>query len=404
MSRFHWKTSRSRKVWLPILSWCAAGTIGFMVLRAGGMRYAHELHIDPKRFSDIASYSETLVIIALGFAGFCIAAGGIGCRHPASDRRYINWLKLTPWQRGTPLPLGPVLLNWLDAFGFGFLALLSAAMLAAIHTQTLLALCVGTAVVVFGSAAGLCVASLRNLIKSHRPVEAMIIAAGLGLAVRLLPNFYVVIPLLSCLVAVGQWGLWQGLANFPWEPRNTAPYRSFDKIARTLSPTVDESPAARRLAWRRSGWWVVVGWWTYVVAASMVRSNLDNITSDNFWITPLILGGICALRRWFRYLRVGHGPMNWLDRVRTRMFFFPRWDIIHLAPTIVLLTAFILPRLIVRAGGTMPAAMGTTVAVICLLTMWLPPSLPRWKLTGGWSLDLNSRRTSVPSPTPADIA
>ena len=78
----------------------------------------------PSEFSDMREIVTIRMVLLGGAAG--VYAFYRLCRfHPALNRRYSDWLKLSPWTADKPLPLGPIHPVWQDGGVIGALAALS---------------------------------------------------------------------------------------------------------------------------------------------------------------------------------------------------------------------------------------------------------------------------------------
>lgn len=79
----------------------------FLIVGLEGLWLFTRLAIDFEFFP----LSEKILLVRdhlLILMATCYGAYRVFCFHPIVQSDYLSWLKLTPWKKGTPLPLGPV--------------------------------------------------------------------------------------------------------------------------------------------------------------------------------------------------------------------------------------------------------------------------------------------------------
>ena len=160
--------------------------------------------------STILAIRDSLVLaIAAGFAWHRVFAF-----HPLYNSEYRNWLSLTPWQKGKPLPLGPVYPVLGDLLVVGVLTLLLAdPRLGSARFPRPSPL---TAAIIFATAHASAVAMTAWLTEPRKPAYAafFLIAVGLRLSTIWAPAFVV---FLLAGWAVALHALSEGWKFFPWD-------------------------------------------------------------------------------------------------------------------------------------------------------------------------------------------
>lgn len=351
----------------------------------------------------IGAYAVLIVsVLALTFG-----LARTGSVHPVRNARYLAWLELTPWQRGVPLPLGPVLLTWTDLVGLASLIVVSVTAATFWYWRTSsVGVVVGlsASAVALAAVVGYCIGVVYTLFFTNRNWEVAAILVGLGAVLRLVPNLWLGAAILVALVALAQWGLWRGLGTYPWKPGKKPPVTTtgLDRVTRVLGPVEEDRDRHLRTARLTTVASAIAGWWIYVIAALVLRSDPVAFGQDNAWMLTTGIGGLAALSRWGRYLSERRGPMGWISRLRSGLYLFPKWDVVHVGPVLTVATGYYLPGLLIHLGATLPVAVGLALPATLAVAIWCPPSLRTWNLTGGWSMSMSqlqprTRNTAKPA-------
>jgi hypothetical protein len=317
-----------------------------------------------------------------GVAAAIMAAYGIfraAAFHPLYRPKYREWLAISPWTAGRPLPLGPIHLVWQDVVLVGLA-------LTCLH---------GTPLGRVWALAAFLIAYLVVLGHSFWFTGpwwmGYVIAAGLGLAVRLTnwPLVYLIVLAVAYAVSVAGRGM--ALRRFPWPESEL-----FESISRQFNTS---SPARRKvlLGWpyrqfaplpperrvrRRDG---ILGpllgaWWVYALS-SLCTDPKDQVAIPSalfFGTTLAALVGRAVI-----YTMQCWSPINLWGRIATRRWIIPGYDYVFVAPLCVLpvaavglaMAAFCGPR---WAPITYPLAS----AAVLIVALNMGPSLGEWSLVG----------------------
>lgn len=342
--------------------------------------------VDPHRFFGPRDY---IILLASLLCGACRVAQ----THPAQDREYFGWLLRTPWQRGKPLPLGPVHLVPQDLLLVGLLMLLMlhgatispasvplAFLVAYLLQLSYLFWYTGQAWTTYGLAFWLGV-----VVKlSARSPAAALAAAGLAY----LPAAIV---------------LWRSLEKFPWRDeiawalrfwsrqrdvmRMNMPLQQAGQTALTMPelnsvwplnvlqhqrlPRVIERREAAAIA-------LLLGWWAYVLW-SLIPNRAD--AAPLALAIVLIAGIVTGGARLITYVSGHSSPITPWGRFWTMRWIIPRHDVVLLTPLAGVLAACGIPILGIALSVPLAAILGIGLATILLINLFGPPRLRRWQLT-----------------------
>jgi hypothetical protein len=313
-----------------------------------------------------------LVLIA-GLFG-CYRATGF---HPVGSRRYMTWLKTSPWHAGLSLPLGPVTLVWQDA---AFLAVLTA--LVDWRTQLPPALVVG----VFGVAYLVLITFI--LAATKQGVTAYLQMMGLAGVIRFAGDWWIAAAISAGVYPLIHLAIRRSLHSFPWDTEKKLPRASglgwtFERFSPVDSYVSAPAKVAVPLC-------VLAGVWTYALCA---RLDLITIPADLFMLMS-VSGLALSFFRLMAYMVGNSPPLTLLGRLWTGRILIPRYDQIFIVPAIILLWTCLSEWLVIFhrvADGSYPIYGAIFTTITLLLTFVPGPSLREWKLTGACSV-MPSRR------------
>jgi hypothetical protein len=316
-------------------------------------------------------------LLVLSFAAVIWGFYRVFLSHPLRPG-YGAWLATTPWQPGKPLPLGPVALAWQDAL------LLSPATAVAWLSHGHWAL---VPPLLFLGAYSACLAI--QLVRTGEPLAAYAVGFGLGLAVRLWPDFLAALAVTTVTCGVAHIGLRRSLRRFPWQisPSPTLPPDVATVIGGqgselgwpfgSLGPKVPDADGLplrhALLASALAGWWLHVT--TMLVTDRGGRLSFLSITFLGvLTIVPLIrLGRYCA----------GYDPpISFWGRLLTGRWVIKGYDQVYVAP----LLSFWVGVTVVPVGfglGLDPEIyLPVSMAVAVAICLGMGPDLKTWRLTG----------------------
>jgi hypothetical protein len=310
--------------------------------------------------------------------------------HPACSKSYLNYLATTPWQRGRPLPLGPVRLASQDLAVVGLLTAV---------------IVVGNRLPLYLPAVGFLVGYLICLgwmfLRTGPWWAAWTIAFGLGLALRLAWwNAWAAAAALAVTVAASQCGLWQSWLAFPWA-NELQPTRR-----KLFDPDIDPLIARKRrerdrpfdaeTTWPLAGLrfslperslnptkaWLsaaLVGWWMYAVAGPLPHDPVDVHKFAGLMFTACAV--VLALGRIVLYVASHHPPISIWGRFATRQYLIPAYDVVFVTPLIVATMGLPCYGALYLAGVPAITSAAITSTLLIGLACTGGPRLRAWQLT-----------------------
>lgn len=374
---------------LILLGIAALEIIWFLVERVQG----------PGQASERLIYIRDHVILCLvaGFAIFRVAA-----YHPLLRPEYREWLKITPWRRGMPLPLGPVHPTLADALIVGALAMLLADPRPLIGGPFVRPGPVA-AVVVYFMVHAMAVSTVVWLTSPR----SFAYASWFLLAGALQIKFWS--PAAAVAGLAGGWlaalaGLHQSWSAFPWDETvdwGTRLKNRWLAMQNQKSGMIDDQSAPDRVAPSELGWpfsamspWVpprrmgkpeklllaaLFGWW--------MRAVMVQFPSEDLAIGAgmMVVGyGTVILAMVRLGLNGGNhaSPIGFWGRVLTFRWIIPKYDQVFVAPILILATAAAVGLSCKYLLNLVPATIFPITAVAALWCFLLiGPDPVRWKLT-----------------------
>ncbi len=327
----------------------------------------------------------------LGLAAAIYALFRLTRFHPAINRAYAGWLKLTPWTPGRPLPAGPVHLVWQDA---AVVAVLTAVGLWN-HVNPLAPVTVFILVYLAGFT------SLLAL--THQWIPCLIL--GFLWPELMVPGVSgITLPMLCTLTAIAG-VIWHGhrrsLKAFPWDFIKVPPRVLLDAQIRTqglgtpstagtqydlgwpyliLSPRLRPPSISHRTNLALS---VLTGWWSFCLIKA---SDMD--VSDVGSASDLILlfAMLAAFVRLGVYIGGISTPFDIFGRIATGRIVVPGFDRIFATPIAVVIAGIIGSMIIKRSGEWYPVTISVVIAVLWCVLFGGGPTLRNWALTGQFRL------------------
>lgn len=321
--------------------------------------------------------------------------------HPLTNTEYCDWLKITPWRRGLPLPLGPVYPRPIDAL----VVLVLAGLLAdprvpwdsESHRPSML---VGILTAVLCHAVA--VSTVTCLLEPKMPAYLALFLLGLSLQMSGWA------PIASFLVlavgwAVALYGLSQSWELFPWKDTvhwGTRVKRKWTSMQTQSGGISNDQPSLDRVAPSELGWpfnalspWTpppqspikgrllttgLIGWWMHAFLFNITNTEIVN------GIGALLLGygGIAiVISKIVSYGGNHASPLSVAGRLRLFQWIVPGYDRIF-AGSIVL--TIIIP-LFGLGGHWLKIPGHALIPLVAVAAMWcynlIGPDPTDWKLT-----------------------
>jgi hypothetical protein len=309
-----------------------------------------------------------------GLIILCYAAGiyglaRVGAYHPACRSRYRQWMETVPWRPGTPLPLGPVTLNWRDA-----LMLVPAALLAHYVSG-------GSAVAPLLAFGGAHLITLA-MTQAGAGWWAFALLAGFAGMLRLSDYPLAVAAAMVPLYGVAMGGLHYGLPTLIKPPVDArASLGALGAPFEQLAPTAPPKPV--RL-YRALAGAALAGWWTYCVTW---RVWATTATTLDLVALVVVMGFAVALLRFVVYRAGSNPPLSLAARWHTGRWVIPSYDTVYLTPLVTLATSFATALALIVLGTSPAVTAGITAAVAIWTAILLPPTRARWLLTSPRHID-----------------
>ncbi|MDR3621523.1 MAG: hypothetical protein P4L85_19385 [Paludisphaera borealis] len=304
--------------------------------------------------------------------------------HPFFDDGYRDWLSRTPWTVAKPLPLGPIQLCGRDAV---VLSLLVALNLISPQRDSMRILCL----FLFVQCAILTIANWWTTDSAY----AYLGSFGLALMIRLWGHPWVCFAAGAATYLVVHEGVWQALRAFPWNPSYALSFSPDVAIRDRQSPVTPcgwpfdrlfRDPVAKTGAPATGldalAWSLLLGWWISCLASRFTERH-DAVVFTHFCTFIVLWTSLL----WRLIVYTGAGayelPLGLFGRIATGRWIIPGYDIVFLAPVLIVLLA--LPMVLVgfMSRGVPAEIYGPILsALVVFLALRTPPGLKRWRLTG----------------------
>jgi hypothetical protein len=321
-------------------------------------------------------------VILIGSAVFAVCRAGF---HPAHDKGYRNWLKLTPWRPGQALPLGSPTLRWIDV------ALLSAWALFVrfhAHGNWLLPPIVALTAYTFASLAAMATA---------RRWEGLVLCWGLP--AMLIPGFDApqLAAIAGAMYLLAWRGITQGLRTFPWESEPVWHKHLATWPWSRIGPNTIEPTPRRKFAGACLLISATLGWCVACILARIgSRAEAADMRRGVFQVCATAAIAL-PVARWAFY-RIGcRPPINFWGRIVKGRWIIPAFDRIYVAPLLLLFTLGAVLVALKLSGLPPPAMAGLFCTAALTATFTLPPSMRDWRHTGQFHV---VRFGTVDSQTP----
>lgn len=340
--------------------------------------------------------------VILGFAAGVYAVYRLVRFHPACNRAYAGWLKLSPWTANRPLPAGPVHLVWQDAAVVGALTAIAiwhhvpAYFPAAVFILVYLALF--TLLLAFTHQWGPSLA-LGFLWPALALPPALILPR-----VQCLPDVVrmdlLMLGILAVIICVVWYGHRRSLRAFPWEfikapsrslshgeiriqglgmPSGSGTQHNLGWPYLMLSPKVQPPAISQRTNLALGA---LAGWWSFCIFCCMKANEADPMPGG----VILFFAILAAVVRLGVYAIGVATPFNILGRITTGQILVPGFDKIFATPLAVVAAAIIGNIIINHSGAWYPVVEPIVISVLWWVLFGGGPTLRSWALTGQFRL------------------
>ena len=309
--------------------------------------------------------------------------------HPFYDRKYRQWLCVSPWSIDKPLPQGPVHLIWADLVILAVLSLLAYSNVPALAAVPVIAFLIVYLAMFFLTF------EVEDVVF---PILFLFLAP---FTFYPFANVYITTLVLILLYALFYVGFRQSFKGFPWNTK----YWKDDIVEEFKKQAIKKKVL---------GWpfkflniyedlempcfgafllTLLLTWWLHVM-----RWAIDEPYNLNFLA---LLAFFVAFWRTLAYIGFYRPPISLLGRIFTGRLIIPKYDKVFIAPICILLVGKPLSIVLQRCGLSTVWNFEICSFLIFVLAFSLPPTLKKWRLTGAYQIakHLQSIRPKTPSPS-----
>jgi hypothetical protein len=312
-----------------------------------------------------APLKSSVIVVAAVLFGLIRAVS----LHPLHNAKYRNWLKLTPWRPGQPLPLGSITLTWIDA------ALLAA----------------WAVFIRFDGVGDWLLPPILGLVAYEITSLAALLAGkrweGLavcwGLPAMLLPVFDLprVAVIAGTLYLLTWRGITLGMRSFPWEREADWGKRLAIWPWSRIAPETDEPTPRSRFVGTCLLTSATAGWWIACLLARVGSLGATELRPDVFEFCAWAAVGVPLAR--VLVFRIGcRPPISLWGRIVKGRWIIPGFDRIYVAPVVLALVSIALACGLNAAGVPAPVMAWVFCTVVVTSVFTLPPSMRQWRHTG----------------------
>ena len=309
---------------------------------------------------------------ALGFFLVIMGFGRVSVPHPVANRSYRKWLKTTPWHPRTPLPLGPITLNFYD---LTMLVVTGLLFMGSGMSPEL-------AVLLFGIPYTLSI--MRSLLVTGPARIDYLLLLGLLALAWALPDVRLAAVILIAVYPVEHLAIRHSLKSFPWEPqvpKHAVPLGwTFQRLG--PEPTTIRVPFFDALIVS-----LLMGAAVFVVLSKSVAETRSTLEGG------FALAGIIAALIRFGIYSGGTSTLGIFTRLVTGRLVIPGYDQILVAPFLIT-TLLVAASVLATQRSIQPVEAGALGAVVIFVLLGVGPSLRSFRLVGTYSISRPSRTAS----------
>ena len=308
-----------------------------------------------------------LGMMAIAYGGYRVAAF-----HPVYRKDYCDWLKATPWRFGQPLPLGPIHIVLQDIINIGVLTGLSM-----LHVDGQLPI---MASLFLG---GYLFNMTLALFCTQQNLHAFLLLYGFGGLLYVQNDPLEILGLLVMLYVIAVQGLNNSLRSFDqWTLNLSSLNRIAEKQQEKLLgwPHDHLAPKQARFAPGLITSSAIAGLFGWVAGGLLVNVPPKDFRDASFMLMALV--PVAGLVRLVTYLNGYAPPLSLLGRLRTGRLLIPGFDVVFVAPLLMLAIQLTFVKLVERGFVFPIAVVSTLIAIGILIGLQFPPRLDAWRLTG----------------------
>ena len=294
--------------------------------------------------------------------------------HPSYNKKYWQWLCLSPWSINKPLPQGPVHLIWVD---FVILTILTLLAYSNVPLEKF------TPLVVF---LFVYLAMIVLAFQAEQMVFTILFFFLFPFTFYPFKSINLAIIVFILLYALCYFGFYKSFRDFPWNTK----YWKIDVVEELRKQAIRNNIIGwpfKHLNINKTfgiscfGAFILsflLTWWLHVI-----RWAID----EPYNLKPLaILSVYVAVTRAFFYALKYRPPISLAGRIFTGRLIIPGYDKIFIAPICILLVGIPLPFALSFFGLNEVWSFEICFFLIFFLALSLPPKLNTWLLTGPYRI------------------
>ncbi len=328
--------------------------------------------------------------VFLFIAAISYGLGRVTRTHPCYDGEYLRWLLSTPWTPRKPLPQGPVHLVWEDAIVVSLYVALSLFLPMRIAAELVLA-------ALFAYLAGVTISLWITRTSAHGYACAL----GMGFAVLFLKNPPVALAILAVVDLIAVLGLHETFHKLGWDalkfklPAMNEPIieTSRNSLGWPFERMMGDATKPSRLSKPDVVLSVLLAvFWVYALSSLLPNREQRRVPLLLlFCFAPLI----SMFARLGIYTMGYTSPLSFWGRLFTLRWIIPRYDYVYITPFVGFVSGFAVFAAFYGLRAPEEIAFAASSAVPILVCLLGPPSLRRWRLTGGYQMSLSTERNKA---------
>lgn len=322
-----------------------------------------------------------LVILAALIAG----SVRVLARNPMRRGVYREWLAMTPWRPGLPLPRGSLLLGWPDLL-----------IVAAVTAVTVIDL--GWPVFAWPVLYGLAYTFTLWRTTPRDGVLMTVVAFLWPASFFPFHRWEIATAMIAATFAIILWTVRDRLRHFPfndtdWRSENEVAMREAKQLGYPFSVV---GPGAAPETEHRGQtlvrcllitWYLLAGIDVVVLFPDnptwgVLADSLIDQSESRFVVWWYIAVLLLVLIRWGRLRSLGGPPIGVFGRVFTGRWLIPQYDVIYLGPLLTAATGLLMPYVLHALGLPAQAIIGLTFFATFSVFALSPPNRENWQLMG----------------------
>lgn len=307
--------------------------------------------------------------------------------HPIFNRKYYQFLCLSPWHYGRSLPAGPIHLYWPDLVVWLFLTCLG--ILFPVNSLWI-------PVVSFFCGYLICLTITFLLTGQVVCLSLMLFFGIFTIYPFSLP--WVPAAFLVSMYGIGLFGIYRFLKEFPWNTSYWTENAVEELMKKAFRYNIIQWPyrflndySQKKISWTAS---IIISLFTFLFLhlLEIYTKESDLVMAFYVQITLYLL-----IFRLGRYVLPFFPPISLLGRIFTFRLIIPRYDKVFLPLFVILAVSILGPWVLDLIQVPAPLTFELILPINVFLTLMLPPSIMKWKYTGPYRL-LRMRNKPALSP------